>query len=105
MVWFRFIDDILFMWTDSKDSLDHFISLICNYSKSKNMKSKVKFEIHLSTNEVHSLDVTVSLKDGKLRTTPYTQPTDCHFYLNTSSCHPSHIPKNLPKWPLYRIIW
>ena len=46
------------------------------------MKSKIKFEIHLSTNEVPFLDVTVSLKHGKLRTTLFTKPTDFHFYLN-----------------------
>ena len=50
------------------------------------MKSKIKFEIHLSTNEVHFLDVTISLKHGKLRTTLFTKPTDSQFYLNTSSC-------------------
>ena len=61
------------------------------------MKSKIKFEIHLSTNEVHFLDVTVSLNHGKIRTTLFTKPTDSHFYLNTSSCHPSHVVKNIPK--------
>ena len=55
---FRFIDDIFFIRTGHKDSLGHFISFTQNYSKSKNMKSKIKLEIHLSTNEVHSLDVT-----------------------------------------------
>ena len=62
LVWFRFIDDIFFIWTGNKDSLDHFISFTQNYSKSKNMKSKIKFEIHHSSNEVHFLDVTISLK-------------------------------------------
>ena len=47
LVWFRFIDDIFFIWTGNKDSLDHFISFTQNYSKSKNMKSKIKSEIHL----------------------------------------------------------
>ena len=46
------------------------------------MKSKIKFAIHLSVNEVHLLYVTVSLKYGKLRTTLSTNPTDSHFYLN-----------------------
>ena len=97
LVCFRFIDDIFFKWTGNKDSLDHFISFTQNYSKSKNMKSKIKFEIHLSSNEVHFLDVTVSLNHGKLRTTLFTKPTDSHFYLNTSSCHSSHVVKNIPK--------
>ena len=71
------------------------------------MKSKIKFEILLSTNEVYFLDVTVSLNHGKLRTALFTKPTDSHFYLftkprdshfylNTSSCHPSHV-KNITK--------
>ena len=69
LVWFRFIDDIFFIWTGNKDALDHFISFTENYSKYKNMKFKIKFEIHLSINEVHFLDVTISLKHGKLITT------------------------------------
>ena len=103
LVLFRFIDDIFFIWTGKKDSLDHLISFTQNYSKSKNMKFKIKFEIHLSTNEVHFLDVTVSLNHGKLRTTLFTKPTDSHFYLNTSSCHPSHVVKNVPKGQFIRL--
>ena len=91
ILWFRFIDDILFIWTGNKKSLDHFISFTTqNYSKSKNMESKIKFEIYLFTNEVHFLDVTFSLKHGKLRTALFTKPTDSHFYLNTSPCHPPY---------------
>ena len=97
LVWFRFIDEVFFIWTGSKNSLDHFISFTQNYSKFKNMKSKIKSEIHFSTNQVHFLDVTVSLKLGKLRTTLFTKPTDSHFYLNISYCHPSHVLKNIPK--------
>ena len=49
------------------------------------MKSKIRFEIHLFTNEVQFIDVAVSLKHGKLRTTLFTKTTDFHFDLNTSS--------------------
>ena len=72
-----------------------------NYSKSKNIK--IKFEINLSTNEVHFLDVTISLKYGKLRTTLFTKPTDSQFYLYISSCHSSHVLKNIPKWQFIRL--
>ena len=41
LVGFRFIDGIFFIWTGNKDSLDRFISFTQNYSKSKNMKSKI----------------------------------------------------------------
>ena len=96
LVWFPFIDDIFFVWACKKHSLNHFISLTQNYSKSKK-KSKIKFEIHLFTDKVYSLDRTVSLKHRKLRTTLFTKPTDSHFYLNTSSWYPSHVLKNIPK--------
>ena len=58
------------------------------------MKSKIKFEIHLSINEVHFLDVTISLKHGKLRATLFIKPT---------SCHPSHVLKNIPKGQFIRL--
>ena len=103
LVWFRFIDDIFFIWTVNKDSLDHFISFTQNYSKSRNMHSKINFEIHLSTNEVHFIDETVSLNHGKLTTTLFTKPTDSHFCVNTSSYHPSHVVKNTPKGQFIRL--
>ena len=103
MVWFRFVDYIFFIWTGNKDSLDHFISFTQNCSKFKNIKSKIKFEIHLSINEGHLLDVTFSLTHGKLRATLFTKTTDSHFNLNTSSCHPSHVLKNIPKGQFIRL--
>ena len=67
------------------------------------MKSKIKLEIQLSTNEVDFLDVTISLKHGKLRTTLFTKPAGSHFYLNTSSCHPSHVLKKCTERTVYSI--
>ena len=96
LVWFRVIDHIFFIWTGNKDALDHFFSFTQNCSKSKNIKSKPKFEIHLSTNENHFLDVTVPLKHGKSRITLFTKPTHSHFYLKTSSYHSSSYHSFLP---------
>ena len=33
----------------------------------------------------------------------FTKPTDSHFYQNTSSCHPSHVIKNIPKGQCIRL--
>ena len=82
------------------DLSDHSILFTQNYGKSKNMKSKIKLKIHLSTIEVHFLDVTVSLKYGKLRTALLTKPTNSHSYLDTSFCHQS---LNMPKRTSYSI--
>ena len=62
-----FIDNIFFIWTGNNDSLDHSIFFTQNYSKSKNMKYKSKFQIHLFTNEVHFLDATVFFKTWKIK--------------------------------------
>ena len=80
------------MWTGNKDSFVSFPShkIIVN-------PKKKKFKIHFSPNEFRVLDVTVSLKHGRLRTTPFSKATDSHFYLNTSSCRPSNVLKNVPK--------
>ena len=102
LAWVWFIDDIFFIWTGNKDLLDHFISFTQNYSKSKNMKSKIKFEIHLSVNEVHFIDVSF-FKTWKIKDKTVTKPTDSHFYLNTSSCHRSHALKNIPKWQVIQL--
>ena len=67
------------------------------------MKSKIKFEIHLSTNKVHLVDVTISLKHAKLRTILFTKPTDTCFCLNASSCHSSHVLKNILKGQFIRL--
>ena len=103
LVWFRFSEDIFFIWTSNKDSFDHFIYFTQNYSKSKNMKSEIKSEIHLSIYEIHFLDVTVCLKHGKLRTTLFTYRTHSYFHLNISSCHPSHVLKNMLKEQFTRL--
>ena len=79
LVQFRFINDIFFIWTGSKDSLGHFIFITQNCSKSKNMKSKIKCEIYLCTNKVHFLHVTISLK------------------------HPSHVLRNIPERQFIRL--
>ena len=57
-----FFGDINLIWTAKNDLLDHLISYTQNYSKSKNMKCKIKFEVHLSTSEAHFLDVMVFLR-------------------------------------------
>ena len=67
------------------------------------MKSVIKFEVNISEHSVNFLDVTISLKDGKLITSLYTKPTNAHLYLNWNSSHPQHVLKNIPKGQFIRI--
>ncbi|XP_075779183.1 uncharacterized protein LOC142827423 [Pelodiscus sinensis] len=43
-----------------------------------------------STREIHFLDITVQITNGKLDTTLYRKPTDSYSYLHASSSHPGH---------------
>ena len=103
MLWLRYIDDIFFIWQHDEKSLKHFIKFCDNFSSSRKMKSKIKFETNMSETNVNFLDVTVSIKDNKLVTSLYTKPTDSHLYLNSKSCHPDHVIKNMPKGQFIRI--
>jgi hypothetical protein len=44
LVWFRYIDDIFFIWTHGLESLNEFIGFCNNFSEMKNMRSSIKFE-------------------------------------------------------------
>ena len=48
LIWFRYIDDIFFIWCDSPEKLSEFLDFAQNFSDSRGMKSKIKFEVNLS---------------------------------------------------------
>ena len=102
-VWFRYIDDIFFIWTDGDESWEEFISYCQSYSRANNMRSTMTFEVNKSTIKVNFLDVSTELKGNLLSTTLFSKPTDSHLYLNHASNHPKHVLKNLPKGQFIRI--
>ena len=103
LVWFRYIDDIFFIWSEGPEKLSDFIKYAQTFSESTNMKSKIKFEVNQSTEIVNFLDVTIKIQRGLLVTSLYSKPTDAHMYLNTSSNHPKHVIRNIPKGQFIRI--
>ncbi|PIK36940.1 hypothetical protein BSL78_26226 [Apostichopus japonicus] len=84
LIWWRYIDDIFFIWTSDEDSLLTFINHINSFH------STIKFTSDYSHQQVNFLDVTVRKEHGSLSTDLYTKPTDTHQYLHSSSCHPRH---------------
>ena len=50
------------------------------------------------------MDTAVTIKNGKLITDLYKKPTDRCQYLLPSSCHPAHIPQNIPFSLCYRLV-
>ena len=93
LVWYRYIDDIFFIWTHGREELDKFLEYA-----NRNRHGMV-FETSdesISCKQVPFLDVLVILRDGILHTDLYTKPTDKFQYLNFKSCHPFHQKSNLP---------
>ena len=56
------------------------------------------------TTSIPFLDTRVSIYGGKLVTDLYRKPSDRCQYLLPSSCHPSHISKNIPYNLCYRLL-
>ena len=103
LIWLRYIDNIFFLWSHDQESLDDFISFICSYSKSRNMKSTFDYDVRYSQDEVDFLNCKVRIRNGQFHTELYTKDTDAHLYLLSSSCHPKHTINTIPKGQFIRI--
>ena len=89
--WWRFIDDIFMIWTDTDDELPTFITYL------KNIHPTIKFISSHSATSISFLDVKVSLSQfGIVETDLYTKPTDKRQHLLQSSCHPLHTKRAIP---------
>ena len=83
-IWWRYIDDIFFIWTRDGSSLNAFFDHINSFHRT------IKFTWEHSLHQAHFLDVTIRKDDSSLTTDLYSKPTDTHQYLHSSSCHPRH---------------
>ena len=92
-IWWRYIDDIFFIWEHGEESLKEFIDKI------NSAHPTIKFTAEWSEKSINFLDVTVILEDGKIKTDLYVKPTDTHQFLDSSSCHPYHCKKKYPIKP------
>ena len=89
LAWFRYIDDIFFVWTQGENSLKNFMMEFNNFNPN------VKFTYEFSEASINFLDLNVKLSDGKLQTFLYVKPTDRHQYLHFRSSHPKHTKRSI----------
>ena len=82
-MWFRYSDDIIFIWTHGPDKLVSFMTEFNNYHHN------VKFTYESNKENITFLDLNVSLS-GKNLTTGLHTSTDKHQYLHYTSAHPAH---------------
>ena len=93
LVWFRYIDDVFFIWTHGKEAHDEFLTF-CN-----NNPHGIQFEVtpdSVSETSIPFLDIRIILNNNKLHTDLYVKPTDKFQYLNFQSSHPYHQKASLP---------
>ena len=60
-----------------------------------NFNSNIKFTYEFSEPSINFLDLNVKLSNGKLQTSLYVKPTDCHQYLQFQSGHPKHTKRSI----------
>ena len=90
--WFRYIDDVFFIWTHGKQELHE------NFMKENFMKELNSFRDHIKftfESTVNCLNVNINMFNGHLMTNMYVKPTDCHQDLDYSSSHPNHIKRSI----------
>lgn len=89
-VWYRYIDDIFFIWLNTTESLDEFV----NFANS--FHDTIKFTVEKSCIEVPFLDLNIKLQENHICTRTYHKPTDAHNYLHFKSNHPNHQKRGIP---------
>ena len=83
-IWFRYIDDIFFIWIASEKELDEFLNRLNSFHP------KLRFTHERSRESLNFLDVIVKIQQGEFVTDLYYKSTDRHQYLHFDSCHASH---------------
>ena len=96
-LWWRYIDDIFFLWDHGENKLKSFIDSI------NKVHHTIKFTAEWSKTSINVLDVTVSLIEGVIETDLYVKPKDSHQYLQSSLCHPFHCKKSIPYSQILRL--
>ena len=101
--WFRYIDDVFFVWTYDKTSLNHFIDFCNSYATRSKLRSSIRFTSEFSKSSVSFLDMIVRLENGRICTSVYSKPVDTHTYLHSTSFHSPSTIISLPKTQFIRI--
>ena len=55
----------------------------------------IKFTYEFDKESIFFLDIKVISSNGKLITSLYSKPTDCHQYLHYKSSHPEHTKRSI----------
>ena len=90
MIWWRYIDDIFFIWEHGEESLEKFLNKLYSFHPT------IKFTAEYSKETINFLDVNIRLVRGDLMTDLFVKPIDTHQFLDPSSSHPYYCKKAIP---------
>jgi hypothetical protein len=86
----RYIDDILGVFTGSRHDLDMFIHHVSNYHDS------IKFTHEVSESNLPFLDLKLSIEGDSIISSIHFKETDSHNFLRFDSSHPPACKKSIP---------
>ena len=86
LLWYRYIDDVFFIWTHGEEKLASFLKDLNNYHPN------IKFTHELNKEHIPCLDLNVKLSGNKFSTDLYIKSTDRDHY---TSSHPEHTKKSV----------
>ena len=91
VLWLRFLDDIFLIWNHSEEKLVEFLENINTFHDS------IKFTYNYSREQATFLDVNIKKNtEGDLITSVHEKSTNCHQYVEFSSCHPLSCKSGIP---------
>lgn len=82
--YFRFLDDVFFIWGGGVDNLVKFQKFL------NNLIPDIEITLEYSEIQMPFLDTMLYINDNKIQTRTYFKETDTHQLLHTSSYHPKH---------------
>lgn len=85
LLFFRFIDDLILIWTKSKPELLDFIETL------QSLIPGIKFTFKASPELVAYLDLNIFIKDGSIHYSTYQKSMNRYQYITRRSCHAPHI--------------
>ena len=89
LVWFRYIDDIFFIWTHDEEKLKKFMEDFNSFC------DDIKFTYEFDKDSISFLDLKVIASNGKLATSLYSKPAGYYQYLHYKSSHPEHTKRSI----------
>ena len=103
-LWRRFIDDVLFFWRGTEESLLQFVAHLNASHPTIKFECKPGESYNVATRSINFLDLTIWVDQaGYIQTTLFAKPCRVVSFLLPSSSHPSHICANIPYSLAYRL--